>query len=120
VIPEDVQKFILQNIDSVAQLEGLLLFRANPQTGWNAKTVAQRLYISDSESAQLLLYLAARGLLREEAGIYLYHPEQETMVAKVADIYRRYLVPMTNLIHSRPKSRVQEFADAFKFRKEED
>jgi hypothetical protein len=120
VIPEDVQKFILQNIDSVAQLEGLLLFRANPETGWNAESVAQRLYISDGESAQLLLSLAARGLLREAAGVYQYLPEQETMVAKVADIYRRYLVPMTNLIHSRPKSRVQEFANAFKIRREKE
>ncbi len=120
MIPEDVQQFILQNIDSVAQLEGLLLFRANPQTGWNAGTVAQRLYISDGEAADLLVQLAARELLREDASMYQYHPELETIVAKVADTYARSLVPVTHLIHSRPKSRVQEFANAFKIRKEKE
>ena len=117
MIPEDIQQFIVQNIDSVAQLEALLLLRANPQTGWNAETIAQRLYISESDAAELLEYLAARGLVRENAGMYQYLPEVETTVAKVADVYRRYLVPVTHLIHSRPKSRVQEFADAFKIGK---
>jgi hypothetical protein len=37
----------------------------------------------------------------------------------LADVYARYLVPVTNLIHAKPKSRVQEFADAFKLRKDE-
>jgi hypothetical protein len=30
LIPDDVKEFILENIDSVAQLEGLPLLRGNP------------------------------------------------------------------------------------------
>jgi len=52
---------------------------------------------------------------------YRYQPGSlvlSQMVNRVAEIYSEQLVPVTNLIHSKPKSRVQEFADAFKFRKD--
>ena len=40
------------------------------------------------------------------------------MVERVAVLYRQCLIPITNLIHSKAKSRMQEFADAFKIRKD--
>jgi hypothetical protein len=40
-------------------------------------------------------------------------------VNQVAACYAKYLIPVTNLIHTKPRTRVQEFADAFKLRKEE-
>ena len=42
------------------------------------------------------------------------------MVGQVADLYSRYLVPVTNLIHTKKTSRIQEFADAFRIRKDKD
>jgi hypothetical protein len=39
-IPDDVREFILGHIDSIAQLEALLLLRRNPSTTWNAHSVA--------------------------------------------------------------------------------
>ena len=41
LIPEDVRQFIVDKIDSVAELEGLLLFSKNPEIEWNAETLAQ-------------------------------------------------------------------------------
>jgi hypothetical protein len=39
-IPDDLREFILGYIDSIAQLEALLLLRRNPSTSWNAGSVA--------------------------------------------------------------------------------
>jgi hypothetical protein len=39
------------------------------------------------------------------------------MIARLADVYARHLIPVTNLIHSKPR-RIREFADAFKLRKD--
>jgi hypothetical protein len=53
-------------------------------------------------------------------GCYRYHPasgELADIVDRVAALYAQYLIPVTNLIHAKPHSRVQEFADAFRLRK---
>jgi hypothetical protein len=121
VIPGDVRLFIIENIDSIAQLEGLLLLRSTPESSMSAGEVAQRLYTTDEEAREFLAALATSGFLKVENETYRYAPatpEQEQMVSTVAEVYARYLVPLTNLIHSKPKTKVQKFADAFKIRKD--
>lgn len=124
LIPEDVAQFIIEKIDSVAQLEALLLLRDNPQQQWDVAAVAKRLYIDDEQASKVLARLREEELLVPEPGqsfAYRYEPGSPVlsqMVDRVAKIYAKHLVPITNLIHSKPKSRVQEFADAFKFRKD--
>ena len=44
LIPDDVKQFIIEKIDSVAELEGLLLMSRNPETDWSVEALAQRLY----------------------------------------------------------------------------
>lgn len=129
IIPDDVQQFLMQYIDSVAQLEALLLLRADARAEWPTAEVAGRLYVSEREAAPLLQRLHADGFLAAEgdsAPRYRYQPaspELAQMVDRLAEVYAKHLVPVTNLIHSKPqpkpKPRVQEFADAFKLRKEE-
>lgn len=124
VIPGDVQQFILQHIDSIAQLEGLLLLRNDRSVEWSARAVADRLYISEPEATVVLTQLASRELVAVRKGKparYIYQPktpELGDMVDRVADIYAKYLVPVTHLVHSKPKTRIQEFSDAFWLRKE--
>lgn len=124
-IPKDVTQFILNTIDSVAQLEGLLLLRNEPQVEWDAAALSKRLYISEKETAEVLAQLTRDGFLLASADRpprYRYQPESpelREMVDRVAQVYAKYLVPVTNLIHAKPKSKVQQFADAFKLRKEE-
>jgi len=124
IIPVDIAQFIIEKIESVAQLEALLLLRTNPETGWSVRSLAARLYISDEQTTQLLLALCAQGFAAAEAedlSLYRYQPrsaELKSMLDRLADIYAKHLVPVTNLIHSKPKSRIQEFADAFRLRKD--
>jgi hypothetical protein len=118
-IPADVRDFILRYIDSVAHLEALLLLRANPQVSWDIATTAKRLYTTEQQAGDVLDRLCADGLLQCESGAYRYGgqaTEHKAMIDRLADAHARQLIPITNLIHARPR-RIREFADAFKFRK---
>jgi hypothetical protein len=123
-IPNDVKQFILERIESVAYLEALLLLRSKPDAPWSCEAVANRLYIDQKQTAELLARLDADGFvtaLGEDASVYRYQPatpHMQQMVDSLAEFYRKHLVPITNLIHSKPKNRVQEFADAFRLRKD--
>ena len=123
-IPQDLESFVLDKIDSVAQLEALLLLRANPEKDWSARALAGRLYISDEQTAELLLVLGAHGFIAVNAhdpSLFRFQPatsELAHMLDRLAEIYAKHLVPVTNLIHSKPKPRIQEFADAFRLRKD--
>lgn len=123
LIPGGVREFISNNIDSIAELEALLLIRRDPQVEWSTAALAERLYSSpqDAERAIAKLHsLGLSGLKNGDPVTYHYQPvspELDAMVAAVAETYAKYLVPVTNLIHSKPQSKVQQFADAFKVRR---
>jgi hypothetical protein len=119
-IPSEVREFILRHIDSIAQLEALFLLRGNPREAWDPKRLSRRLYTSEQETVELLAKLASDGFLRiQEEGFYYECTEddQRALVDKLADIYARQLIPVTNLIHAKPR-RVRQFADAFRLRKD--
>jgi hypothetical protein len=124
LIPDDVARFVLEKIDSVAQMEALLLLRGHRGQEWGVEEVAKRLYINDAQTAEVLSHLCANGIVlctSSASPKYKYQPsstELERTVNRVAEMYSKHLVPVTNLIHSKPVTRVQEFADAFKFRKD--
>jgi hypothetical protein len=67
-IQDDLALFILENIDSIAQLEALLLLRKNQQTNWSAPAVARWLYIDEKQTTQLLVALCHRGFACNEKG----------------------------------------------------
>jgi hypothetical protein len=124
VIPENIRLFILNRIDSVAQLEGLLLLRSKPDYEWSVPEVAQRLYVREADAAGILARLCTDGFLLMRGGAataYQYSPassELKALVDRVAETYAKHLVSVTNLIHGKPRKRVQEFADAFRLREE--
>jgi hypothetical protein len=124
LLPDDVKAFLLRYIDSIAHLEALLLLRANAELAWSAETLAKRLYTPVQETAEILARLCADGFLAAQGSaplLYQYHcpsREQAHMVEQVAVFYAHYLIPITHLIHAKPRTRVQAFADAFKLRKD--
>ncbi|HEY1386060.1 MAG TPA: hypothetical protein VGF43_20715 [Dongiaceae bacterium] len=118
-IPDDLRDFIFKYIDSVAHLEALLLLRANPREAWDVAKTARRLYVDEQQAGDVLARLCADGLLTCESDVYRYadtSSEQRAMIDRLAEAYRAQLIPITNLIHAKPR-RIREFADAFKFRK---
>jgi len=125
LIPEEVSRFILDNIESVAQLEALILLRSNPDRHWSIEELAGRLYISEKQTAEVLALLGSQGFARVNSGEpprYFYQPDSASLKSiadQLSAVYAKHLVPVTNLIHSKARTRVQKFADAFRLRKDE-
>ena len=126
VIPEEVVLFITERIETVAELEGLLILRQDPSHSWNPQSLATRLYISEEQSGAVLHALSQNGLamvVEGETQQYRYGPksgELDHLVVRIAEIYSRHIVPVTNLIHAKAKHKVQRFADAFRIRKDDE
>lgn len=119
-IPAELRDFLISTIESIAQLEALLLMRASPEQSWTARSAADRLYVSEREAAEVMRHLVSAGLATQLDGDFLYGPRAPklaVLVDQLAEHYRHHLIPITKLIHARPL-RITEFSDAFKFRKE--
>ena len=115
----DVHRFILPSIPSVPYLEAVLLLRAEPSVAWDVPRLARRLYIPEAEAAELLRLLSAAGVASVEPVRYQpASPELATLLDAVAHEYTVNLVGVTDLIHSRLGKRAQQFADAFRWRKD--
>jgi hypothetical protein len=119
-LPADVRRFILTSVPSVPYLEAVLLLRSEPQKAWDVAQLARRLYVPERTATELLEQLRGSGIAGEEAGGVRYAPAAELaeLVDRVAAAYTADLVAITDLIHSRIDRRAQQFADAFRFRKE--
>ena len=122
-IPDDVRRFIQAGIDSVAQLEALLIVHEHPHTEWTVEALSARLYISLQQTSAILSRLSGDRLVTQSAdnARFKYQPETEElkkMVDRLAEAYAKHLVPITQLIHSKQGLRIREFPDAFDFRKE--
>ncbi len=119
-IPSELSEFLTRYIDSIAQLEALLLIRRGTEAAWTAESAARRLYVSEREAGEALAHLKACELLQRQGGEYTYSPQSsdlDRLVDLLEQHYKSQLIPITNLIHSK-RRRVREFADAFKLKKE--
>jgi hypothetical protein len=122
--PADVQQFIAQHIETLAQLEILLLLRSEPQREWEPAEVARLLYTAEEMCASQLADLARRGFLSGTPAPnprYRYQPSSEELsqsVDRLAALYAERRVAVITLIYSKPVNKVQTFADAFRLRKE--
>jgi hypothetical protein len=120
LIPPDVREFILRHIDSIAHLEALLLLQQQPDIRWNAASVADPLYIEPEQATEVLQHLCETGLAGCDGAVYWFNtepPGQVEVVRRLAELYSNHLIPVTNLVHSKP-SGIRKFAAAFKFRRD--
>jgi hypothetical protein len=118
-IPDRIRQFIARHIDSVGQLEALLLLRSIAEPLELAR-VARRLYINEAETKPILERLCASGLLEATRAGYRYQcstEELRQLVDELAYLYGRKLIPVTHLIHAK-SPRIREFADAFRLKKD--
>jgi hypothetical protein len=122
-IPEDLRRFVLTSIPSVPFLEALLLMRADPDHAWRRDTLARRLYVREKTAEDLLADLckARIAVPCQDAASFRYAPADTGMrerIDRLADMYATHLVEVTHLIHSSLDRKAQQFADAFKWRKD--
>jgi hypothetical protein len=123
-IPDNVLRFVAERIDTVPQLEALLLLWENRTHAWDVAEIAARIYVAPDTAVEILQTLQRRQLIdaaETNPVRYRYNPVWDStgeLMAQVATEYRRHLVPMATFIHSKAPSSVREFARAFDLKKE--
>jgi hypothetical protein len=121
----ELKQFVAQHIESLLQLEMLLLLRQDPKRRWTADEVAKSLYATPEMCAGLLTGLARGGFLESGSAPELrwhYQPanaDLDRLLGELSAIYHERRVAVISLIFSKPVNKVQTFADAFRLRKEE-
>jgi hypothetical protein len=119
-IPDEVQAFVRDNIDSIEQLEVLLLLARAPDESWSAELVARELRIDAASAGRRLEQLAKLRLIERSSfeGRFHYSPGNVDLDRRVAGLRRAYAerrVALITLIFTKPDP-VQAFADAFRVR----
>ena len=122
-IPADILAFLAQRIDSVPQLEALLMMSERTDSPWTVDDVAARTYTNATTARAILEALQRRGLVvaDEQGPAFRFRPHEpadRALVARVAGYYRANLVIVATLIHEKAPAPVQEFARAFEFKKD--
>jgi predicted ArsR family transcriptional regulator len=122
---KEVDSFILNEIESVPHIEALLILRNRRSEAFSIEQIAAQLYIPPESAQNILQDLVRRALvtsLSEEDSRYQYSssPEREALMQEVEITYRRELVRVANMIHSKASNAVRDFARAFRITKEKD
>lgn len=120
----DPYQFIHENLDSVPHLESLILLWNSRPVGWTEEELASRLYIPPEQVKTVLRDLIRLQMAQEIPGPpikYSYLPRSEELddlMRTIDNAYRRDLVRISTMIHSKASSPVREFAKAFRFKKD--
>ncbi|CAA9509504.1 MAG: hypothetical protein AVDCRST_MAG30-2401 [uncultured Solirubrobacteraceae bacterium] len=114
--------FIAANLESVAQLEVLLLLRAAPGKRWTVDEVARAQVSAPDSIARCLEYLAGRGLLDadEDGDGFRYAPPaaQEPVVDQLAKAYATRRPTVVAQIFAPPApGAASTLAEGFRFRR---
>jgi hypothetical protein len=122
-IPHDVRRLLSDHIESVVQLEVLLLLHANPAVDYAPAAIAAELRIDPAYADAQLANLAARGMLRRADAGSRYAPgtpQIDRAVTGLAHAYADRRVTVIGLVYSKPPpaDQLRSFADAFRLRKE--
>lgn len=121
-IPDKVEQFLADHIRSIAQLELLLMLHRERQRSWTVEETAKSLYTAVSMTEPLLESLRTIRVVTFEDGRYQYAPsskELDQTVGDLSQLYQQRRVTIINMIYSAPDQKLQNFADAFRFRKKE-
>ena len=123
-IDDAVHRFLVDEVDTVPEIEALLLIWESRPKHWTAEELAERLFVDIGTVRSILAKLAKRQLITagpERPALYSFQPrspEADGLIEAVATAYRRDLVRATTIIHSKASQAVREFARAFRLTKD--
>lgn len=123
--PAEIEQFIAQHVESLAQLEMLLLVRQESARSWSCFDLARQLYITPDVCTGIIADLERRGfVLRDAADSNLFRyrsgrADIDQIIDQLSDLYQQRRVAVITMIYSKPVKKVQTFADAFRLRREE-
>ena len=117
----DVTAFLDAHIDSIPQLEILLLLHEGRGFAWTIDEIAARIYLEPSKVHPLLRGLQSHDLVTagEETGVrYAEAGTHHEVVYRLALAYRVDLIGVTRFVHAKASRPVLEFARAFDLKKD--
>jgi hypothetical protein len=122
-IPAHVLQFLTECVDSVPQLEALLIMFAEPLRRWNAQDISARTYVALPEATRILDRLSRRDLVRSDdtGSHFLIHLGDDARRALIGDVARTYqanLRQVATFIHEKPPASLTEFARAFDLKRD--
>ena len=121
-IPARVTEFIHRHIESVGQLEMLLLLLNNSDRVWSPAQVAKELGIDPDFASVFLDTFARRELVAKNADGNFQFSQTSPEAASVRELdatYRTRRVAVIGAIFSKPEEDLGSFADAFLLKKPE-
>ena len=122
-VPDNLRRYLLASSLTVPHVEAILLLRRDPERVWDARALASRLYIAERRSEQLLGELVEMHIATPANDpCYRYLPQSPELAALLdllADAYAHHLVEVTRLIHAATSTAAEQFAEAFRFRKDD-
>jgi DNA-binding IclR family transcriptional regulator len=118
----ELLRFIARYISSIERLEILSLFYAEPAKSFQVAEVVRKVQSSERSVKDCLQWFLEHGFLGQpEEGAYKFSPGTNELAegtAALAKAYREKRVSIVEAIYSQPSSTIQDFADAFKLRKD--
>lgn len=123
-LPAEVERLLRERIHSIETLEILLLLRGDSQRPWSSAEVNRVVRSSEPSVAKTLDALARQDLLLRIDGTvpsYRFAPRDEPLIQAItalASLYQERRVRIVQAIYSDRNSEVDEFAKAFKLRKD--
>lgn len=115
-----VDQFVIEEIDSVPHLEALLLLWNSRPKQWSPEEMGKALYLTTEYTQPVLQDLVNHKLAFSEAGRYAYEsdPERDKVIEALDRVYRREIIRISNMIHSKASPAVRAFARAFRLKKD--
>lgn len=124
-VPDDLLRFIDQNVESVEQLEILRVLGENPATSWLATDLARETQLTPDALAAHVGSLERKGLLKtttiESQPACAHGPRTSEIgntLSRLLQFYKERPVTMIQTIYARADERLKAFSDAFRLRKE--
>lgn len=121
-LPDEVSRFIISFIDSVEQLNVLLLLYRDPSREWSAAEITSELRSTEGSIGRRLEDLYSRQVLDVPKAFrhtYTVREDLRGAVAQLEVAYRERPLRIIELIYSQPPMALRVFADAFRIRKDE-
>lgn len=116
----EVDQFIVEEIESVPHLEALLLLWRDRPRSQSLEDLARSLYLQTEATEVLLHDLERRGFLLHESDGWSWNDRSSRtgLIEDVDATYRRELVRISSMIHSKASPAVRQFARAFRLKKD--
>jgi len=121
VIRDDVLDFIRRYIKTIWSLELLLLVRSDTQRAWTAGDLVKELRSSHKIVSEALSVFVQAGILRETDAGFLFAPVTSKFEELIGELGREFAERPSSVINAiveAPSSKLQDFANAFRIKRD--